>query len=554
MHDAPPTTGPLSPAAGDPAPSVAGHEVARARLEAAATRDAVVEVALRAAREHFAHAALLALDRERLVGREAVGEDAQARARARTVEVPVGISGIFRTALEGGAPYLGPPGADPALGGVLRGLGREAPHTVLVFPIRVRDRVVAFLCADNGEAPVSREGAGSFLRLAGGVGPALERILRSGKKAAAPAPAPEPEAQRPVPLPPPAAPGRPVEVAAPADAWNAAPAEAASPPAAWSASPAETAAPTAAWNGTSAESAAPPEAGLPAASEPAAPAPDPIGAASPGSATAPACAATRTDAAIPDDGAAQGDGAARGDRAAAGDEATPGDAATPDDAAAPGDGAVAAASAASDPAAPAVDAPAPVGFADPGADPEEPPAPRQAPGMPGAFDARDAVRRLQRSARGSEERARLVALLLERGPDAAEELARVFPGTADPVAPGAPPPPVEERGPVVAALAVLGPVATPFLVPVLDEGSPPRRALAARLLGRVGDPAAFLPLADRLFDADAGVGEAALEALAALRAHPDFPPVLERLRRALHGAPPRPSVAAHALSRLARSA
>jgi HEAT repeat protein len=97
----------------------------------------------------------------------------------------------------------------------------------------------------------------------------------------------------------------------------------------------------------------------------------------------------------------------------------------------------------------------------------------------------------------------------------------------------------------------MGIVATPYLVQLLLEPDADRRRVAALLLGRMRDPAALLPLADRAFDPDPAVREAALAGLSRARRHPDFRPVLERLRRALLGDDPeRAASAASALARL----
>jgi HEAT repeat protein len=144
-----------------------------------------------------------------------------------------------------------------------------------------------------------------------------------------------------------------------------------------------------------------------------------------------------------------------------------------------------------------------------------------------------------------------VALLVQHGPEAAAALARALPGPIDPRAAAREDAvPVDERGPVLATLAALGIVATPYLVEVLGDPDPRRRRYAATLLGHIGDPAGFLGLADLAFDPSAAVGEAALRALERVRLHPDFRPVLERLRRSLLGEPPRPAFAARALVRL----
>jgi hypothetical protein len=177
--------------------------------------------------------------------------------------------------------------------------------------------------------------------------------------------------------------------------------------------------------------------------------------------------------------------------------------------------------------------------------------PHDAFSPPPSFDAEAAVRQLEATRRGSAERARLLAQLVLHGPESAAVLARALPGQVKARAPGGEESlPLAERSAVLEALCALDIVATPWLVEVLADPDARRRRYAAMLLGQVGDPAAFLPLSDRIFDPDPVVASAALGALCAVRGHPDFRPVLERLRRALHGEPPRPALAARALVEL----
>jgi len=170
---------------------------------------------------------------------------------------------------------------------------------------------------------------------------------------------------------------------------------------------------------------------------------------------------------------------------------------------------------------------------------------------PTSFDPAEMVQRLCGTRRGSAERGRLLVQLVQRGPDAAAALRAAFPGPLDVPPSKVEAVHVEERGPVLAAISALGIVATPYLVHLLLEPDAERRRLAALLLGRIPDPAVFLPLADRVFDPDARVREAALGALVRMRRAPDFRPVLERLRRAILGEEPdRAASAASALARL----
>ncbi len=417
------------------------REDAFAALEAAHTRDDVVAVALRYARDFFEAAALFAVTSERVSGHDAVGWDG-ARTRCRAVQVPPDAAGLFRAVIETSGPYLGPVAREPANEAVLATLGRPWPRIALVYPAALRERTVCILYADNGDAPVSPRRLGDLLLLAGGLGGAFERVLREGKRIRAVAPPLGGEAQGPT------------EAAA------------------------ETATSTA----------------------PLAPPPSP----------------------------AEGEWVAS--------EATPSSSSA-------GDGWEMYEPARAEEAAPALVPGVPDPF-------QVAPAADALPG-PTAFDPIEGVARLRAAQRGSAERGRLIAQLVQLGPDAAAALRAAFPGPLDVAPAEAEALPAGERGPVLAALAALGIVATPYLTALLLDPDAQRRRLAALLLGRTRDPAAFLPLADRALDPDPGVREAALGVLERIRHDPDFRPVLERLRRALLGDDPgRPAQAAGALARL----
>jgi hypothetical protein len=402
------------------------REDAFAALEAASTRDDVVAVALRYARDFFEVAALFAVTRERVSGQDAVGWE-DARARCRTVQVPPDAAGLFRAAIETSGPYLGPVANEPGNEAILTALARPWPRIALVYPVALRDRTVCILYADNGDAPVSPRRLGDLLLLAGGMGGAFERILREAKRIRAIAP--------------------------------------------------------------------------------------PLGGGAQGQ---------------PDESAAA--------TATSTFEATPSSSTTTDD------------WEMKEPAR----APEPGPALLPGMpDPFQVASAAEALPSPGAFDPAEAVLSLRSTRRGSAERGRLIAQIVQHGPDAAAALCAAFPGLLDVAETDAEALPVEERGPVLAALAALGIVATPYLTGLLLEPDAQRRRLAALLLGGTRDPAAFLPLADRVLDPDPGVAEAALGVLARLHSDPNFRPVLERLRRALLGnESERPAQAATALARL----
>lgn len=216
-------------------------EDARAALAAARTRDEVVLVALRYARDFFAFAAMFAVTRDAVAGHDALGVEPEARELARGVAIYADDPGTFRTVIETKSPYLGPMSRESAgNAAILTGLDRGTPRTALVAPVLLRDRPVCVLFADNADAPVSARRLGDLLLLASTLGAAFERIIRERKRRRAPARTPPPPAAQLAE--PPAAPAAPRAF----DPWTAeAPGATPVPP-----SPAPAAAPDDPWTAT----------------------------------------------------------------------------------------------------------------------------------------------------------------------------------------------------------------------------------------------------------------------------------------------------------------
>jgi hypothetical protein len=156
-------------------------EEAFAAVARAAGRDEVVAVALRYARDFFEAAALLAVSRGRVRGHDGAGW-LGARERCRALSIAADDVELVRTVLATNGPCLGPVAREQGNEMLLAALGRAWPRTALVYPITLRERIVAVLYADNGAAPVSPRRVGDLLVLLGGVGAALERVVRDAKR------------------------------------------------------------------------------------------------------------------------------------------------------------------------------------------------------------------------------------------------------------------------------------------------------------------------------------------------------------------------------------
>jgi hypothetical protein len=168
-----------------------------------------------------------------------------------------------------------------------------------------------------------------------------------------------------------------------------------------------------------------------------------------------------------------------------------------------------------------------------------------------AEDMESLVEALAASARGSAGRERLIARLVEGGPEAAAALVARLPG---PIEVGKEPlaaSPAAGRGPIFAAIAALGRTPEKLLLAALDDADPDRRRAAVALLARPGEPATLSRLAARVYDEDPRVSAEAREVLAAARGTPAFPPLVADLRRALgSGRPAKAIPAARALGRV----
>ena len=499
---APPAPGPVDASSLDrSAPPRWTLEQAREVLAGARTRDEVVVTTLRYARDFFQFTALFAVTRDAVAGHDGLGPEGDARDLVRTVAIYADDPGMFRTAIESMAPYLGR--ADRAAAGnlaVLDALGRGTPRTMLVTPILLRRRPVCLLYGDNGSAPVSARRLGDLLLFCSTIGSAFERIIKA-RKGDQPSPA-APDASLVEPFLEEGAVSPPEEPIVTLEA-----------PAAVEARPLE------------------PPAGFFRHAEPAWRGPGPLNA-----------PVSTSEAHFIAAG-----GSLEPDQLFAPSEETP-----PETAAAFAEPA----------AAPPVVSPEPVvevwPVESPPEQPPEPPvdalvepAPLEAEAAELTGDPSYLVGAYMTSVPGTPAHAELLQQLVSQAVATAPILCDLLPGPIE-VAPeelaGAP---AGAQGPVFEALVAIGQPAVPPLLSVLTAPEGQRRRAAVVLLGAIGDPATLASLADRCLDSDASVAEAAREALAAHQGTAAMRPIPERLRRALaSGLGTRAAAAARALSAL----
>lgn len=179
--EAPPQASPPASEPGsDPVLSGSADAVREALIRAPG-RDSVIDLALRFALGTFEYAAAFAIVGGNAVGWDARGTDPDARARAERVQTPLDVASLFKTVYATRGRFFGPAPNDPTTRQILSQLGRPSPETVFLFPVEIRERVVAFLYGDGGRSPVAPRRAADYMVVAQEVGRALERLIVSQK-------------------------------------------------------------------------------------------------------------------------------------------------------------------------------------------------------------------------------------------------------------------------------------------------------------------------------------------------------------------------------------
>jgi hypothetical protein len=157
--------------------------MAEADLLEAETRDDVVSAFFTFCSQYFEYAALFAVQGDLAEGRDATGSGAS-RARVLGLGVPLDLPSTLAQVVAT-EPYrlarLSASGLDAALA---KDLERRPGPSVLLLPIRVRDRAVMILYGDHGDSDVNLDAIGNVLSFAPLVSVALERLILRRKERA----------------------------------------------------------------------------------------------------------------------------------------------------------------------------------------------------------------------------------------------------------------------------------------------------------------------------------------------------------------------------------
>jgi hypothetical protein len=161
-----------------PAPASREHEEERA-----AGRDEIAEAALEALAERFPRSLLLVSAQEAIQGWTGRG-GGLTRPRVAALRIPWGEPSIFAFVKLSGTPHRGSLSRILMPGALADLLGDRATASCAVFPVRIKDRLVAFLYADRLGAPLSDQDYKNLEVAASSLGSSLARLLLDLRKAA----------------------------------------------------------------------------------------------------------------------------------------------------------------------------------------------------------------------------------------------------------------------------------------------------------------------------------------------------------------------------------
>jgi hypothetical protein len=152
-------------------------EEASARLEAATTRDEVVEALVGACLRSFRRVLFFIVREPWVVGWTGAGEGVD-QALAASLRVPLDRPSVFQTVTRDKAPFVGRFGPEEENQAFLRAISKKASTNAALLPVVVRGRVVNLVYGDTGAAGNVKANLGGLIVLVQRVARAYLRIIR----------------------------------------------------------------------------------------------------------------------------------------------------------------------------------------------------------------------------------------------------------------------------------------------------------------------------------------------------------------------------------------
>src|SRR5262249_5209778 len=149
-------------------------------LEAAADREQIFALLLRATCSRVPFAALLSVHREGFRGRRAISTDAFDGSSVSDLQIPRNAVPAFERAVTTRTFYVGPLATGvPSIDEQLQRLGGVVPPTALVLPLVLGERTVALVVGHRGAEALTPDEVSDLFPLASETGRVLARILAS---------------------------------------------------------------------------------------------------------------------------------------------------------------------------------------------------------------------------------------------------------------------------------------------------------------------------------------------------------------------------------------
>ena len=174
----------------DPGPAVPAiqpgplgpEEVAlrESELESAPDREAISDCALRLARTYGTAVALFAVHRGVIRGCGALG--AGVPRRTDGIFVPMNTDSVLAAAAREGEPFRGVPPVTSIDKELFAALGRDGVCDAVILPVRIRDRVLNLLYADNGSHPLGESSVAALAAVSDCISRAYARLILLRKR------------------------------------------------------------------------------------------------------------------------------------------------------------------------------------------------------------------------------------------------------------------------------------------------------------------------------------------------------------------------------------
>jgi hypothetical protein len=152
-------------------------EAAAARIDAASTRDEIVDAFLALCHRHFRRVIFFIVREPWLLGWSGMGEDL-GPGLVESMRIPLDQPSVFQTVTRDKSVFVGRFGAEDENQRFLRAVGKRPQTNAAVFPIVVKGRAINLIYGDSGPAGNVKANLGDLMVLVQKVSKAYLRVIR----------------------------------------------------------------------------------------------------------------------------------------------------------------------------------------------------------------------------------------------------------------------------------------------------------------------------------------------------------------------------------------